>query len=349
MFIGYFTERPYQDPQLGLLRRHRRATSPTSSLSNGAYDPKLGAELYNRYLDEKVYAEEMGFDGLMLNEHHSTPFCMGGVDERRGGDPRAHHQARQDRAARQRPADLGRPAVAGRRAGRDRHDLARAGWSPAGCAAPAARASPTTPSRPTTGSASRRRTTSSSRRGPKPGPFRWEGEHYQYRYVNPWARPYQQPAPADLDPRRHVSRNTVAWAAEAPLPVRHARHRARADAAVVRLLRRVREGARLRGRHPAPRLPVQGPRRRDRGAGRAGRRASTSRARATRSSKATRATSAVHPEPARPDLAHAAAADRQHASPPRSRGGSRTACNRGRPTGQDRPTSSAPSSSRSTR
>ena len=21
----------------------------------------------------------MGFDGLMLNEHHSTPFCMGGV------------------------------------------------------------------------------------------------------------------------------------------------------------------------------------------------------------------------------------------------------------------------------
>ena len=34
---------------------------------------------YNRYLDEKLYAEEMGFDGLMLNEHHSTPFCMQGV------------------------------------------------------------------------------------------------------------------------------------------------------------------------------------------------------------------------------------------------------------------------------
>ena len=27
----------------------------------------------------KLYAEEMGFDGLMLNEHHSTPFCMQGV------------------------------------------------------------------------------------------------------------------------------------------------------------------------------------------------------------------------------------------------------------------------------
>ena len=28
-----------------------------------------------------------------------------------------------------------------------------------------------------------------------PGPFRWEGEHYQYRYVNPWSRPYQEPHP----------------------------------------------------------------------------------------------------------------------------------------------------------
>ena len=30
-------------------------------------DPELG----------EVYAEEMGFDGIMLNEHHGTPFCMG--------------------------------------------------------------------------------------------------------------------------------------------------------------------------------------------------------------------------------------------------------------------------------
>ena len=41
----------------------------------------------------------------------------------------------------------------------------------------------------TTGSASRRRTTSSSRRGPTPGPFRWEGKHYHYRYVNPGRAP----------------------------------------------------------------------------------------------------------------------------------------------------------------
>src|SRR5712692_5997290 len=78
MFIGYFTERPYQDPNSGFFGATARPITDLG-ISNGDYDPKLGAALYNRYLDEKVYAEEMGFDGLMLNEHHSTPFCMGGV------------------------------------------------------------------------------------------------------------------------------------------------------------------------------------------------------------------------------------------------------------------------------
>jgi alkanesulfonate monooxygenase SsuD/methylene tetrahydromethanopterin reductase-like flavin-dependent oxidoreductase (luciferase family) len=50
-----------------------------------------------------------------------------------------------------------------------------------------------------------------------PGPFRWEGEHYQFRYVNPWARPYQEPHPPIWIPGV-VSRNTVAWAAEHAYP-----------------------------------------------------------------------------------------------------------------------------------
>jgi alkanesulfonate monooxygenase SsuD/methylene tetrahydromethanopterin reductase-like flavin-dependent oxidoreductase (luciferase family) len=28
------------------------------------------------------------------------------------------------------------------------------------------------------------------------GPFNWEGEHFQYRQVNAWPRPYQSPHPA---------------------------------------------------------------------------------------------------------------------------------------------------------
>ena len=29
----------------------------------------------------------------------------------------------------------------------------------------------------------------------QPGPFRWEGSHYQLRVVNPWVLPFQQPHP----------------------------------------------------------------------------------------------------------------------------------------------------------
>ena len=78
MFVGYFTERPYQDAASGFFGATGRPIQDLG-ISNGAYDPILGSKLYNRYFDEKIYAEQQGFDGLMLNEHHSTPICMGGV------------------------------------------------------------------------------------------------------------------------------------------------------------------------------------------------------------------------------------------------------------------------------
>ena len=78
MFIGHFTERPYQDPESGYFGATGLPIKDLT-LSNEIYDPQVGSDLYNRYLDERVYAEEMGFDGIMLNEHHSTPFCMGGA------------------------------------------------------------------------------------------------------------------------------------------------------------------------------------------------------------------------------------------------------------------------------
>ena len=75
MFIGHFTEQPWQDSKTGLMG----TDSTDLGISNALYDPEIGARLYDRYLDEKMYADELGFDGLMLNEHHSTPFCMQGV------------------------------------------------------------------------------------------------------------------------------------------------------------------------------------------------------------------------------------------------------------------------------
>ena len=50
-----------------------------------------------------------------------------------------------------------------------------------------------------------------------PGPFRWEGKHYHYRYVNPWARPYQKPHPPIWLPGV-VSRDSLIWAATNRIP-----------------------------------------------------------------------------------------------------------------------------------
>ena len=215
MFIGYFTERPYQDPNSGYFGATGRNLMDLG-MSNSSYDPKLGADLYNRYLDEKIYAEEMGFDGLMLNEHHSTPFCMGGVMNLEAAilaritqrakivllgnilpiwdDPLwlAEELAEIDMISRGRLVTgwvrgTGRESVAHNAAApynwerfQEAHDFIVDAWM-------------------------------------RPGPFRWEGEHYHYRYVNPWARPYQEPHPPIWIPGV-MSRNTVAWAARHRYP-----------------------------------------------------------------------------------------------------------------------------------
>ncbi len=75
MHIMYFTERPYRDvPEDEVIKNRSFFGVP-----NRFYDAQVGARLYNEYLDEDVYAEEVGFDGIMLNEHHGNPFCMGAV------------------------------------------------------------------------------------------------------------------------------------------------------------------------------------------------------------------------------------------------------------------------------
>jgi alkanesulfonate monooxygenase SsuD/methylene tetrahydromethanopterin reductase-like flavin-dependent oxidoreductase (luciferase family) len=40
------------------------------------YDPKLGHKLYNEFLDELEFADQMGFDGLGVNEHHQNAYGM---------------------------------------------------------------------------------------------------------------------------------------------------------------------------------------------------------------------------------------------------------------------------------
>jgi alkanesulfonate monooxygenase SsuD/methylene tetrahydromethanopterin reductase-like flavin-dependent oxidoreductase (luciferase family) len=41
---------------------------------NELFDPAVGQEIYNRYIDELVYAEDLGFDGVCVNEHHQNAY-----------------------------------------------------------------------------------------------------------------------------------------------------------------------------------------------------------------------------------------------------------------------------------
>ena len=70
MEAWYFTEMPYPHlPPLDTLP-NMRVTIP-----NRLYDPKLGADLYHRYLDEYLEADDAGLN-MMLNEHHQTATCL---------------------------------------------------------------------------------------------------------------------------------------------------------------------------------------------------------------------------------------------------------------------------------
>lgn len=69
MEAWYFTEMPYPHlPPLDTLP-NMRVTIP-----NRLYDPRIGADLYHRYLDEYLEADDAGLN-LMVNEHHQTATC----------------------------------------------------------------------------------------------------------------------------------------------------------------------------------------------------------------------------------------------------------------------------------
>ena len=73
MHLMYFTEQPMS----AYPEDEGRAFGQTALLfSNRFFDPEAGSRLYNERIEEYLYTEEMGVDGIMLNEHHNAPFCM---------------------------------------------------------------------------------------------------------------------------------------------------------------------------------------------------------------------------------------------------------------------------------
>ncbi len=210
MFIGHFTERPYQDPQSGFFGATGIPIKDLT-LSNEIYDPQLGAQLYDRYIDEGVYAEEMGFDGIMLNEHHSTPFCMGGVMNLEAAIlARLTNRARIVLLGNILPIWDDPLWLVEQLAIIDMisHGRLVSGWVRGGGRESVAHNAPPAYNWERFQEAHE----FIIKAWTTPGPFRWEGKHYQYRYVNPWARPYQKPHPPIWLPGI-VSPNSLKWAA----------------------------------------------------------------------------------------------------------------------------------------
>jgi hypothetical protein len=63
-------------PYVHLPENHKEHNSLWVSFSNKHYDPDKGHELYNRYLSELILADQVGFDAIVVNEHHNTVYSM---------------------------------------------------------------------------------------------------------------------------------------------------------------------------------------------------------------------------------------------------------------------------------
>ena len=157
-------------------------------------DPKVAADLYHRYLDEWALCDQLGIN-IMVNEHHTTATCIDAV----GTIPMAI-LARETKKVRL--LWLGMPIGNRMDAVRMAEEYAMLDVISRGRVEMGfVKGAPfeVTPANSNPATLMERfweahdlilkaMTTHD-------GPFNWEGKHYQYRQVNVWPRPYQQPHP----------------------------------------------------------------------------------------------------------------------------------------------------------
>ena len=165
------------------------------SYPNSLFDPVHGHALYKRHLRLFRLAEELGFDGVALNEHHNTQFSMTPAVSVLAGAVAAQTSRVRILVAGT-PINLAYPnRVAEEYAMLDVLSGGRMEFAfPLGTGmeywANAGQINPAT---------ARERFRESLdvilKAWTQPGPIRHDGDFYNYRYLNPWPRPYQQPHP----------------------------------------------------------------------------------------------------------------------------------------------------------
>ena len=208
MKVFAFHLMPYGALDMSYAEEH---SSVWLKLPNSYFDPKIGHELYNRYLNELELAAEVGFDGISVNEHHQnayglmpSPVVMAAALARNTENCRIAILGNAF-ALREHPLTLaeehamidnitGGRLITGMVRGVgceyfsmgvnpayslerhiEAHDLVVRAWT-------------------------------------ETGPFAFEGKHYHFEYVNMWPRPYQDPHPPIWCPSQG-STETIEWAA----------------------------------------------------------------------------------------------------------------------------------------
>ena len=101
MHIMSFSEREYIDvPEEAIIENGQSYFG----LSNTLFEANRGGELMNEYLDERVYAEELGFVWCDAQRASPDAVLWWGGHGRRSGDFGPDHQAGENCAAWQPPA-----------------------------------------------------------------------------------------------------------------------------------------------------------------------------------------------------------------------------------------------------
>jgi alkanesulfonate monooxygenase SsuD/methylene tetrahydromethanopterin reductase-like flavin-dependent oxidoreductase (luciferase family) len=198
---------PYADLDL---EAGRRNGTVWVKLPNKHFDPEKGHKLYNRYLDELEYGEELGFDAVSVNEHHQTAYGL-------MPSPIVTASALARKTKRVKIAILGSalPLRSHPLTVAEEHamiDVISGGRLISGFVRGIGAEYHTFGVNPTF---SHDRFHEAHdlivRAWTEPGPFAFHGRHYQVQYVNLWPRPYQKPHPPIWIPSQG-SKETIDWA-----------------------------------------------------------------------------------------------------------------------------------------
>jgi alkanesulfonate monooxygenase SsuD/methylene tetrahydromethanopterin reductase-like flavin-dependent oxidoreductase (luciferase family) len=189
LFCWHFMAYPYLPPDFD-----QRYDSGWVTVPNSLWDKPRAQHIYQEYIDQLVYADELGYDGMVLNEHHQNIYGL-------MPSPNIIAGALTQRTSRGKIVVLGNLLPLHRNPLRVAEEYAMldnmsGGRLIAGLAIGGGpEAFNYNVPQPQARAQFWEAVDLIKRAWTEPGPFAHEGKYYPNRYVNPWPRPLQEPHP----------------------------------------------------------------------------------------------------------------------------------------------------------